>query len=385
MTTKKIFIIAAILLGLIGLTLFVYNIFFKAKPSSENPETTGSLSPNASQNPSSAAGNQNSQNISLRIRPISQERAFGAAIGVDGKTVKYFSQATGQLFESAFDGTNLNKISSVTLSGMIKALWSPDKEKVIGIFSDNNQIKKYFYNYTNSQSSLLNNNIGYIAWSPDSKKIAYQFTSASSEQSVISIADPDGSNWKDIFKTRLADLIVEWPTKEKISIRSQVSGLAQGLLYAIDSATGDFNKVLSDLYGLNVKWSPKADKILYSKTTSLGRGPSIMLADDKGKNIKDLKISGIVDKCVWSKDDRTVFCAIPQQIAPAVWPDDYYKGLIILADDFYKINLETGEKTLVAGSSDQAGYDAQDLFLSPKEDYLFFINHVNGLLYSLRI
>jgi len=386
MTTKKIFIIAAILLGLIGLTLFVYNIFFKAKPSSENPEATSSLSPSTSQTVTPAPGNQSNQKTTPRILPISQERAFGATIGIDGKTVKYFSQATGQIFESAFDGTNLKKISSVTLSGLIKALWSPDKDKVIGIFSENNQTKKYFYNYSNGQSSLLNNNVGYVAWSPDGKNIAYQFSSAATEQSTISISDPDGSNWKNIFKTRLANLIVEWPSKEKISIRTQVSGLAQGLLYVIDSATGDFNKILSDLYGLNIRWSPKADKILYSKTTNYGHNPSLTLADDKGANSQDLKISGIIDKCVWSKDDRTVFCAIPQIISPdATWPDDYYKGLLILADDFYKINLETGEKTMVATSNTQTSYDAQDLFLSPKEDYLFFINRVDGLLYSLRI
>ena len=94
----------------------------------------------------------------------------------------------------------------------------------------------------------------------------------------------------------------------------------------------------------------------------------------------------MADKCVWSKDDRTVFCAVPQQISEnAVWPDDYYKGLTIVNDDFYKINLETGEKTKIAGSQEGYGYDAQELFLSPKEDYLFFVNRRDGLLYILKL
>ncbi len=69
----------------------------------------------------------------------------------------------------------------------------------------------------------------------------------------------------------------------------------------------------------------------------------------------------------------------------ATWPDDYYKGLITLKDDFYKINLETDEKTKILGSTIQFSYDAQDLFLSPKEDYLFFTNRSDGLLYSLKL
>ncbi len=179
---------------------------------------------------------------------------------------------------------------------------------------------------------------------------------------------------------------MEWPAKEKISIRTQVSGLAQSLLYVIDSATGDFNKILSDLYGLNIKWSPKADKILYSTTDSRGRNPKLILSDDKGANSKDLKLTGLADKCVWAKDDRTIFCALPQEISQnAVWPDDYYKGLVILEDDIYKINLETGDKIKIIGSSSQFGFDAQDLFLSPKEDYLFFVNRGDGLLYSLKL
>lgn len=393
MNAKKILIIAAILLALIGGTLLVYNLFFRAAPTAEQPEASGSLPPTGNKTstptptqPAGTSGTQQDSRVSLKIMPISQERVLGASIGTDGKTVKYYSQVNGQVYESAFDGTNLKKISSTTLNGLIKVLWSPDKEKVIGIFSENNQTKKYFYDYSNGQSSLLNANMGYVAWSPDSKKIAYQYTSASSEQSTISIANPDGTNWKNIFKTRLDNLIVEWPAKEKISIRSQVSGLAQGLLYVIDSVTGDFNKILSDLYGLNIKWAPKADKILYSVTDSRGRNPKLVLADEKGTNSKDLKLSGIIDKCVWSKDDRTVFCALPQEISlNAIWPDDYYKGLLILADDFYKINLETGEKTKIIGSTVQSSFDAQDLFLSPKEDYLFFTNRADGLLYSLKI
>jgi Tol biopolymer transport system component len=267
----------------------------------------------------------------------------------------------------------------------LKIIWSPDKEKIIGIFNENNKIKKYFYNYASSQSALLNEKIGYIAFSPDSKKIAYQFSDPASEQSNISVANPDGTNWKNIFKTRLDGLIVEWPNKEKISLRLPVSGLAQGMLYTINPETGDFTKILSDIFGLNIKWSPKADKILFSSTDSNGKNPHLILADEKGINTKDLKLGGLVDKCVWSNDDRTIFCALPQEISEnATWPDNYYKGLVILDDDFYKINLETGAKTKIAGSSDEAGYDAQELFLSPKEDYLFFINRRDGLLWSLK-
>lgn len=399
MTAKTILIIVSVLLVLSLGSLLVYNFFFKPGANEPAPTSDNGALPSAPAgrdsgiNASSAlpgskgTGSQSGANAAAqKIKPISKETVLSPAIGEDGATVKYYVRSNANVWESDFVGNNLKKISSVTLNNLIKTVWSPDKTKVIGIFADNNKTKKYFYDYGKNQSSLLSDKIGYVAFSPDSKQIAYHFIDPINGQNNISVANPDGSNWKNIFKTRLDNLIVDWPSKEKISIRQPASGLAQGFVYGLNSSTGDFNKILSDLFGLNIKWSPKADKILFSSTTDRGQNPKLTLADGTGTNFKDLQLAGLVDKCVWSKDDRTIFCALPQELsANAIWPDDYYKGLVILADDFYKINLETNAKTKIMGSSEQVGYDAQDLFLSPKEDYLFFINRRDGLLYSLKL
>lgn len=398
MNTKKLFIISIILFALVAGSLLVYNLFFQKpatnsanqSPLPSTPADKGSFDlPNEQNNSgqeNQAGSSENNSTAQLRLKPISQEKVLAPTIGSDGKTVKYYTISNSNVYESDFNGGNLKKISSTVLNRLTKIIWSPDKEKVIGILSENGYLKKYFYNYTNGQSSIFNEKIGYIAWSPDSKKVAYQFTDPSSEQSNISLSNPDGSNYKNIFKTRLDNLIVEWPSRNKISLRQPASGLSQGILYAISVDTGDFNKILSDLFGLNAKWSPSADKILYSSTNNNGKNPKLFLADETGANSKDLKIAGIADKCAWGKDGKTIFCAIPQKISSnAIWPDDYYKGLVILSDDFYKINLETNEQIKIAGSSDQIGYDAQELFLSPKEDYLFFVNRKDGRLYSLKI
>jgi Tol biopolymer transport system component len=404
MNTKKIFIIVGILFILTLVSLLVYNLLGSGAPGGGEEELGGALpsapsgrggetTPTGSPGGNTSGGTGGSNNpgatpkslAALKIKPISQERILAPTLGNDGKTVKYFSRANGNIYQSDFDGGSLKKISSANLNNLIKALWSPDKEKVIGIFSEKDKLKKYFYDYVGNRSSLLNEKIAYLAWSPDSKKIAYHFVDPSGEQNNVSTANPDGTNWKNIFKTRLDNVIIEWPIKEKISLRTPPSGLAQGVLYSINSETGDFFKIISEAFGLLVNWSPKGDKILFSSTDSRGKNPTLNLSDEKGANFKNLNLAGLADKCVWSKDDKTIFCALPQEISQnATWPDDYYKGLVVLSDDIYKIDLEANRKTKIIGSTDEISYDAQELFLSPKEDYLFFINRSNGLLYSLK-
>jgi hypothetical protein len=60
--------------------------------------------------------------------------------------------------------------------------------------------------------------------------------------------------------------------------------------------------------------------------------------------------------------------------------------MIATNDSFYKINLEAGSKEAIfqPGENDKS-YDVSDLFLSPKEDYIFFTNRKDGMLYSLKL
>jgi Tol biopolymer transport system component len=185
----------------------------------------------------------------------------------------------------------------------------------------------------------------------------------------------------------MKDLIVEWPSADQISIRTRPSGLAQSVLYTINPSTSDFQKVLSDIYGLTVLWSPSGEKILFSETDNNGHNLKLKVANKDGQIVKELDITTWPEKCVWSQDERIIFCAVPRGLpTTAIWPDDYYKGLFSTVDDFYKINLETNQKTLLVETEQtKTGYDASQLILSPQEDYLIFVNKKDGLLYSLRL
>jgi len=367
---KKILFIFLLFVVVTAAVYLVYYFFFRQSMSIDTGTNEAAVSPKKTQ----------------ILFPLSKGPVLGASIDASGKKVKYYDKATGNIFSVALNGSDLSTLSSASLSGLVKAFWSPDKEKVISYFEDDKQTKKYLHNYSSGQSTLLNTEIKQAIWSPDSKKIASLTYDENSATSAVSIANADGSDFKIIFQTRIKDISLEWSAVDKISIITKPSGLAEGAVIFLNQENGDFTTALSGLFGLNAKWSPLGNILLYSATSESGKNPVLSYSNQFGQNKTSLGISTLADKCSFSQDNRFLFCAIPERISEnAVWPDDYYKGMIATNDSFYKINIETGQKNLLLAVDAEKSYDASEIFLSPEEDYLIFINRRDGLLYSLKI
>lgn len=374
---KKVIIIASALLILLLIGAYVFYVIFyrqTASPgtgSNQNKGSTIVIKPGLTNEPI----------------PLSQEKVLAPAVDASGKKIGYYSKNQGNMYEVNFDGSNLSRISGANLAGLLQVLWSPSKEKIVGIFQENDTTTKYLHDYQNGTSIRLNEKIDQVAWSPIDDRITIQSFNLDANNNVISIANADGSNLKNVFQTRIKDLVLDWPIADKISIRTKTSGLSEGLLLTINPDSGVFNDVLRGIYGLNAHWFPSGDKILYSATDSKGKNIKLFTADQNGQDIKNTDLSTLVEKCAFSQDNRILFCAMPQRLSEnAVWPDDYYKGLVTTVDSFWKINLDTGQKTQIFNSGTSTrSYDAADPFLSPQENYLFFVNKKDGLLYSLKI
>jgi hypothetical protein len=392
---KKILIIVIVVLVIALIGLLVYNFLIRPKTVSIN--NTGGELPSGETVGNNQSGsnesNQSNENLSgapqedSRLRLINIEPILAPTISADKTKVVYFLSSNGNILESDFRGATATVVSDVNLENLVKAFWSPNKNKIITIFQDNiGNVSKYLYNLADGKSSPLGKYLSYISWSTDGNKITYQYQNETTGANDISTANPDGSKYSVILNTRMKDLIVEWPTTN-IYLREKPSGLAQSSLYSLNPSSRAFSKVMSNIYGFSLKWSLTGNKILYSKTNSVGENISLYIANNNSSNERALDIQTLTEKCVWSQDVRYIFCAIPKNIKEAkVLPDDFYKGIFVGNDEFYKINTETGEKINILGDENLSmNYDANNLFLSPQEDYLFFVNKIDGRLYSIEL
>lgn len=386
-TLKKILIILIIILILALIAFLIYNLFIK-KAIEKEGAGTGGLPEGEEGEYKPGEEEEITPSPTIKIKAISTERVLSPTLSADRTKAIYYSQYNGNVWQSAFDGSELTRVSSAALNNLKKIIWSPDKIKVVSIYQDEEEnITKNVYDYTAGKVSPLNPYTQKVAWSPAGDRIVYQYTNEVTGENNISIANSDGTNWQNIFQIRMKNVNLDWPGSE-IAFYEKPSGMTESSLFLLNPLTKNLTKVLSSVPGLSVKWSPQGDKILYSKTSNNGKNIGLYVALKNGSGETSLDISGLVEKCVWSQDNRIIFCAVPKNIDEAgTLPDDFYKGSFMSDDEFWKINLETGVKSILLEpwQKGEGIFNAVELFLSPLEDYLFFVNKYDGLLYSIEL
>lgn len=395
MSQKKLILIASTALVLIFVVLLYF--FPKNKAASEpnsggffggffgssgDRPTSGDGAAGTQENPpgETVGGTQGTQKL---VR-ISGEPVVGATtIPRDGK-VKYFKKSSGHLFQNAYDGSREERISNVTIPAILDVQWSDSKNAVALSYYDGGALKRYYFQYTGTttkSSGFLPDSIDTLAMSDDEDKIIYS-APVGAEYAIVT-ALPDNSGRKTIFSTKVADFEVVWPDKNIVSLKTKTSAFAESHLFTLNPANGSFVKILGDMYGFDVLWSPDAKRFLYSQTRVEGGGLTLSVYNRTSGQSRALDFATLPEKCLWSeRETEVLYCAIPQSMPERRLPDDWWLGRISFDDSIWKINTQTGAKQQLMSVY---AVDAVKIFISPDEQYLFFINKKDDSLWSLRL
>jgi Tol biopolymer transport system component len=145
---------------------------------------------------------------------------------------------------------------------------------------------------------------------------------------------------------------------------------------------GETKLILSGKYGADYLWSPDGSQVLVSATTDSKNNKMTLGIVNSNGEYRSLNIPTFVSKCVWSKDGKTIFYALPGEIPDsAILPNDYQDKKFFTDDTFWKMDTATGKSERTINVSDiQGNHDSEDLFLSSDENMLFFINRIDGKL-----
>lgn len=375
---KKIFIISLFILFASTVFWGVYNFSFNTKKD-KKPDSSAT-SPQTEEKPKTVP----------QITAISDEAVIAPVISDNGNKIKYYSKTNGKAYETDLDGQNKKILSDKELVGLNNVLWSPDRNKVISVFSSPEGKNSFvYYDYLTKTGSQLSSNVDQVAWQLSGNKIFYKYYDSRKKIATINISNPDGTDWQKLAEVNHQfTSIAQIPKSSSVSFWNRADGFNPTAFESAPTVPGQKKTILAEKYGADFLWSPDGNLALVSTVTDKGSSRlQTATVNFNGGEYKNLEFPTIASKCAWSNDSRTIYCALPGGIPDtAVMPNDYWNRKFSTTDTFWKIDATTGEKNRII-EIDKIGskLDAINFFLNSDESFLFFINQIDGKLYRISL
>jgi len=371
--TKKIFLTSSALLAIVLVFWGIYNLSFSSKiPLTATPNPiTAPASPTAPV---------------AKINLVSEDSVLSPIIDPATATIKYYSQATGQVFQVDFDGTNKKTLSPNKLADLNNVFWSADGTKVISKFIKDGAPTFFHYDYTTKKGVKLKDNLDTVVWQ-NNNKIFYKYYNPQTKERSLNMANPDGSGWLKISDLPYKNLsIAPIPRTGLVSYWNSPDAFFETTLESTPVIGGEKKLIFKGKFGADYLWNSNGSNVLISHSDQKnGSQMELAVINDAGGEYKNLAIQTFISKCAWSKDNKTFYYALPSSFPSSlILPNDYQEKKFATRDSFWRVNIPTGEKTRLLGLDKITDdFDATGLFLNADESMLFFSNRTDGKLYRI--
>ena len=298
--------------------------------------------------------------------------------------VSYLERQSGNVFSyNTSDGT-LTRTSNRTIPGIQSALWTKDGSLAIVRYLSGDAlatINTYAIHPDGSGGFFLPQNLADVTLASSS----ILTLSSGVNGSIVSSVTLDGARTATLFSSPLS------------SVRLGAFGCGKQLLFTKPSATlpgyaFSFSalktpvRVAGPNRGLVALPSPLGSYVLLSYTQSSSL--RLALLETKTGVVTELPVGTIADKCVWSADEKNVFCGVPQNPdSKYAYPDDWYQGVAAFSDRIWKLDVTNRyvEMVLDFTKSTGAGLDAKALAVDPRASTLVFMNKNDGSLWAYKL
>ncbi len=310
-------------------------------------------------------------------------------------TIRFVEQETGHIFTMHMGSTSAQRISNTTIPGVTEAIWTADGKYVtLRYLGEDRETLKTFVAkiQSNSASSTEEGSLvgtffpqGITTLSPNSPGTTFFYILNTQNGSEGVVTSPEGKKTSRVFLSPLREWRASYLGKTKLALLTKPSADISGFLYFLNTSTGIMTNILGNIPGLSTLVSPDRKFVLFSKSSE--NGISLNIYSIKTNEVTPLSTQTLAEKCVWSLNSNTIYCAVPTEIKNGQYPDLWYQGRVSFSDEFWKTDLETKVSTLVLNPKDfaQESMDAQNLSLSPNGKFLTFINKKDSTLWGITL
>ncbi|MCX6754565.1 MAG: peptidoglycan-binding domain-containing protein [Candidatus Nomurabacteria bacterium] len=295
-------------------------------------------------------------------------------------SIRYVERMNGHIYKMFLDTKNKEKISNSTIPSIYETFFdNTGNTFVYRYLSEDKSINSFMASLGAPSGEFLPQNISDFSTSIDKTKFFYITENNNGASGVVGTF---GNTKKDIvFNSPFTEWLSQWDNNQKIYLTTKPSYTANGTIFVLNTTTKTTTKVFGGVPGLTTLVNHNGSLVLFSTSTS--SGPKLSIFDIKKHTTKELDRYGLSDKCVWSIDNITIYCSVPNVINGNQYPDSWYQGLVSFDDFFIKINSTTGDSETIANSTSETPVDGTNLFLDKQEKTLFFTNKKDSTLWGL--
>ncbi|MBI2483870.1 hypothetical protein HYV71_01655 [Candidatus Uhrbacteria bacterium] len=315
MDWKRILLIFGFLL-LVGVIGFLLYLFFFAPPApveepaappdiitglpEGGPAAPPRFQPGVPTTPTDVARPLGEEVAALPALPTSASEAFGGAVQItelesdrslaptlagDGKNVISFDIYDGTFYRFTPDG-QAEKLTDQTFVGAEEVQWSSDASKaVIGFIDESNII----YDFETKKQVTIPKHWENFDFSPGGDEIVFKSLADDVENRFLVIANDDGSGARAVepLGERAGLFEVTWSPSDQIVaiVREGIDGSRQRL-YFVGKNSENFKSAVVEGRGIETKWSPQGDRLLYSGySAQSGFKPEMWIMNALGESI----------------------------------------------------------------------------------------------------
>jgi len=322
-------------------------------------------------------------------------------------TARYIERGLGYIFDTPLNTYSESRVVNETRTRLSEALWgnggksvvvryldSNDgviKTRIVNIgaptvsFSQSTSTETATENFLNTEEVFLPDYIPFMSVAEDgADKVFYLENGTLSAIGTVSTLKNTGST--GVLSSSFTEWLPQFPNQNLITLTTKPSAVIPGHLFFIDTKTNALTKVLGNINGLTTLTSRDGKLVLYAEIKN--KVPELSIYDTVKKETRVTSLQTLPEKCAWSSKKTTVaYCAAPQSLPLAVYPDQWYQGLLSFSDDVWKIDTTTGvvEKVLTPSSLRAPALDIINPVLSSDDTYLIFMNKTSGTPWVYRI
>ncbi len=326
-------------------------------------------------------------------------------------TTRYLERGFGYIFETPLSTYAESRIVNETRPSISEALWGNNGKSVVIRFIDDKSggiIRTHILNINTSTISLAQStstpstesaSSGFLTTEEVSLPYYIPFMSPSEDgadkifylENGVNAAEGSVSTFKGyvvskIFNSSFTEWLPQFPNQNLVTLTTKPSAAVPGHLFFVDPKTKAATKILGEIKGLTTLTSHDMRFVLFSETK--GGLPALSVYNTGTREGRPLSFKTLPEKCAWGKQNLSVvYCAVPHNLPPGDYPDQWYQGVIAFSDDLWEINaLTLGTKKIMSPSDFGAPFlDITNPVLSSNDVYLLFINKLSGTPWVYRI